>query len=40
MTIQPIDKTGQITADLCIGSCEIFSYIVSGYVYNYLIKYK
>lgn len=52
ITIQPIDKTGQITADLCIGSCEIFSYIVSGYVYyykhkfdrdnayNYLVKHK
>lgn len=39
ITIQPIDKTGQITTDLCIGSCEIFNYIVSGYVYYYKNKF-
>ena len=38
ITIQPIDKTGEVTSDMCIGSCKIFNYVVSGYVYYYKHK--
>lgn len=43
IVIQSIDKNGKITFNICIGSCGIFIYIVSGYVYyynayNYIMK--
>lgn len=39
LTIQTIDKTGEITTNICIGSCEIFNYIINGYVYYYKNKF-